>query len=701
MFSLDTKIENLSGVGKKTAKLLCNLEIDTVEDLLYYFPYRYDDFSQITPIEKIKSNTTANIVGEIELIQSKRSPRKRMSITEAIIKDESGSIKVIWFNQPFISKNLHEGDKVSLAGKVEADFSGAVMMSPIYEKINFTGGVHTQGLVPNYHLTAGITQKQLRFFIKQALYSAKLLVDWLPPEIQKNANLISLAEAIKKIHFPKDNKEINEAKKRLSFNELFLLQMQNLLIREELKTSKAKPLNFFEKETKEFVKKLPFQLTNTQRQSAWEIIKDLNNSRPMTRLLQGDVGSGKTIVACLAILNAVLNKTQAVLMVPTEILAKQHYDSLCKLFANYDFKIGLMTSNQKEMNQVSSIKYQGDKEKESKKKTLNTKYIIQNTDIIIGTHALIQEDVVFKNLALAIIDEQHRFGVKQRSLLLSKSGNNLSPHLLSMTATPIPRSLALALYGELDLSIINEMPQGRKKISTHIVPEEKRQKAYEFIGKEIVKGRQVFVICPLIDPSDKGGLKSVKEEFEKLDKKIFPELSIGLLHGRLKSAEKEKIMQKFLANEIKILVSTSVIEVGIDIPNATIMMIEGADKFGLAQLHQFRGRVGRSTYESYCFLFTDNNSPQAIIRLQAMEKHHSGFELAKIDLKHRGPGEVFGTSQKGFPELKIASLFDYELMKKAKAEAEGLLKQDKKLVKSPILKKKLQDIINHTHIEYV
>jgi len=702
MLTLDTDITKISRVGAATAKKLKKIGIETAENLLFYFPFRYDDFSRLSKIEELKAGTSANIVGQIELIQNKRSFKRRMNITEALVSDESDTIKIIWFNQPFIAKTLRVGDNVSLAGKVEDDYGSFVMKSPAYEKIPQTpfikGAIHTQGLVPNYHLTANLTNKQIRFLIKQVIGLADKIVDWLPEEIKKSAKLISLGEAIKKIHFPKNQDDINKAKRRLAFSELFLIQLQSQLLRRDGSQSVSEPIKFFEGETKKFVDGLLFKLTDSQRKAAWRILKDIEKEKPMSRLLEGDVGSGKTVVAAIAMFNVALNGKQAVLMAPTEILAKQHFESLCKMFARWDIKIGLVTRSDKKLNYELRIMNNGNIENKNEKNH-NSLFIIHNSQIIIGTHALIQ-DVEFKNLALAVIDEQHRFGVEQRKALVEKSGDKkITPHLLSMTATPIPRSLALALYGDLDISIINEMPLGRKKILTKVVAEENREKAYNFIREEIKRGRQVFVICPLIDLSDKLGVKSVKEEFIKLDKKIFPEIKMGMLHGKMKSKEKEEIMGKFLAGEIKILVSTSVVEVGVDIPNASVIMIEGADRFGLAQLHQFRGRVGRSKHQSYCFLFTDNDSDQTIKRLNALVNCDDGFALAKMDLKFRGPGEVYGTLQKGFPELKIASLFDYELMKAAKEEAEKIIKKDASLNNWPGLKVKIGKLEKQAHLE--
>ncbi|MBI4779509.1 ATP-dependent DNA helicase RecG [Candidatus Falkowbacteria bacterium] len=584
MLTLLTDTTKISRVGESTAKRLKKLGISTAQDLLFYFPFRYDDFTRLTPIAELQAGASASVIGRIELIQNKRSFRRRMNITEALITDGTETVKVIWFNQPFIARNLRVGDKVSLAGKVEDDYGGLVMMSPVYEKMQspqpplsrginatpfikgdkygppYQGGnnaIHTQGLVPNYHLTANLTQKQIRFLIKQVINLASLVADWLPEEIKKSAKLINLSEAVKKIHFPKNNSDIKNARERLAFDELFLIQLQSQLVKKNLSLSRAYEIKFYESETKKFVDSLPFKLTDAQRQAAWEILRDLGKDRPMSRLLEGDVGSGKTIVVIIAMLNIALNNQQAVLMVPTEILARQHYDTVFRLLKNFNVKVGLVTRSQKEISKSQAPMTKQTLNSNDQKIKLNSKNIVDESDIIIGTHTLIQEDVKFNNLALAVIDEQHRFGVEQRKTLLKKNNQELNPHLLSMTATPIPRSLALALYGDF--------------------------------------------ICPLIDISDKLGVKSVEEEYQKLDKTVFPELAIGKLHGKLKAGEKEKIMREFLDNKIKILVSTSVVEVGVDAPNASVIMIEGADRFGLAQSHQFRGRVGRSTHQSIVF----------------------------------------------------------------------------------------------------
>jgi len=715
MPTLDTKIEKLSKVGATTARRLKNLELETVRDLLSYFPFRYDNFSEVTAIKDLQPNTSVNIVGEIDLIQNKKSFKTKMNITEALVNDDTDTIKVIWFNQPFIAKTLKNGDLVSLSGKVDGFPNNLTLKSPTYEKVGQRSNTNTQGLVPNYHLTANVTQKQLRFLIKQALPAIYLLPEWLPTEIRERHHFLSIEEAIKNLHFPTTEADLLAAKRRLGFDELFLTQIQSQLLKREITTNKAPMIAFREEETKDFVRSLPFTLTDAQKKAAWQVLLDMQKDQPMARLLEGDVGSGKTITAVVAMFNVALNNYQSLIMVPTEILAGQHYNSICKTLTNSQLRIALFTRTEKKINTILG--------KVSKKQLLE---IIKNgeADIIIGTHALIQEDFECHNLGLVIIDEQHRFGVEQRKKLLAKanyqapspsqslsstrsgkrvgvrlSPQALSPHLLSMTATPIPRSLALVLYGELDISIINELPKNRKPIITQFVSESKRQQAYLFIRQQIEAGRQAFVVCPLIDPSDKSGLKSVTEEFKKLNEIIFPDLDIALLHGKLKSEEKEQIMQDFVANKTKLLVSTSVIEVGVDVPNSTIMMIEGADRFGLAQLHQFRGRVGRAEHQSYCFLFSDSDSPKTKERLEAMEKHNDGFTLAKLDLKQRGPGEVYGTNQKGFPEFKIANLFDHELISIAQEEAAKLISANPELNGLPELKEKVVEWREKVHLE--
>ncbi len=722
---LSTPLTQLKGVGASISKRLASIDLNYVEDLLWYFPYRYDDFTHLTKIKDLQAGLAANVVGQIELIENRRAHHRRMNITEALVNDGTETLKVIWFNQPFIGKTLRVGDTVSLAGRAE-DQGVLTMASPVYEKVNYGKLIHTAGLVPNYHLTEKITQKQLRFLISQIIDQSKNLSDAVPLEIRTRLNLLTLEEAVRLIHFPQKWADVEAARRRLAFDELFLLQLKSQLVKKDRDLARAETIEFKEKDTKEFVAGLPFKLTEDQRQAAWAILGDLAKSRPMSRLLNGDVGSGKTVVAVIALLNAALNNKQGVLMAPTEILAQQHFNTISKLLGNFPLRIALLTNNYRLLNStLSGPSTPAEAASAQDDKKISRAEILKmikagEIDIVIGTHALLGEDVKFKNLALAVIDEQHRFGVEQRKALMTKSGGttpettptpplkgggsferrgNLTPHLLSMTATPIPRSLAIALFGDLDISVIKQMPAGRRPIMTRIVPEEKRAAAYNFIRQQINAGRQAFVICPLIEESDLYGVKSVKEEFFKLDKAVFPEIKMAALHGRLKAKAKEEIMRGFLNNEYKILVSTSVIEVGVDVPNATIMMIEGADRFGLAQLHQFRGRVGRGAEQSYCFLFPSSFDQKTLQRLSAMEKISDGFALAKMDLKLRGSGEIFGTAQSGFPELKIATLWDYELMKEARTEAVRLLDSDPDLKKNPALKQEMEIFEEKIHLE--
>ena len=685
MINLQTKIKNIDPIGKKISSKLKKLNISNCEDLLSHYPFRYDDFSIFKKISEIKNNETVNIIGTIELIQNKRSKIKKINITEALISDLSGTIKAIWFNQPFIAKILKNGDKISIAGKIENDFSGFILKSPEYEKIDKKNKtLHTQGLIPIYHSTENITQKQIRHLIKKILPLTENIKDFLPEKIIKNNNLLDLKSAIKKIHFPKEDQDIKQARKRIAFDEIFLIQLKNQYIKQKIKKYIATPIKFNEKETKELLKTLPFELTDDQKKATWQIIKDIDKKNSMSRLLNGDVGSGKTIVTVIVMLNVFLNKKKSILMAPTEILAKQHYKSFKKVLRPFKIPIALITKNEKILST--------DKEKTPLEKITEKAYII------IGTHALIQDKINIKNLSLVVIDEQHRFGVEQRKKLIN-SEKNKTPHFLSMTATPIPRTLAITMFGDLDLSTIKEMPKERKKILTYTIEEEKRNKMYEFLKKEIKDGRQVFIICPLINESDKLEVKSVEQEFIKIKTKVFPDLKIEKLHGKLETEEKNEIMEKFSKNKIDILVSTSVLEVGIDIPNANIIVIEGADRFGISQLHQFRGRVGRDKHQSYCFLLSKSNSPKTKDRLNALTKYHDGFNLAQIDLKFRGPGEIYGTDQKGFPEFKIASFEDINLIENIEKIIKNLIKSDKELKNYPQLLEKIDNLNKTIHLE--
>ena len=694
MITLNSKIETINGIAKRIAPKMKKLGVETVEELLNYFPFRWEDWSQVKKISEIMPNTTATINGVVELIQNKRSPWKKSLITEAIIADGSDKIKAVCFHQPYLVKNLRPGDQLFLSGKVELREDGLQFVHPQYERItrykNET--THTARIVPIYPLTKGLTEKQLRYVMSSVISLTDNMPEWLQIDLLKKNNLNSLAEALRQIHFPDNNGRLNRALERLKFDELFLIQLRTALAKAELRKSRGVKIEFKESETKEFVSSLPFQLTNAQKIAGWEILKDMQRQMPMNRLLEGDVGSGKTVVAGLSILNAVLNKFQVAYMAPTGILARQHFETLTNLFKNWPINIGLLTSSEKMVNNGQDIN--------NKQQKIYDLITNGKLDLVIGTHALIQDKVELKNLGLVIVDEQHRFGVEQRKKLKSQGRNKLVPHLLSMTATPIPRSLALTVYGDLDLSVINELPMGRKKTRTEVVPPEHRPEKYKFVLDKINNGEQVFVICPLIDPSDKLGVKAAKDEFEKLDKKIFPEIPIGLMHGKLKARDKERVMQDFLDKKTMIMVSTAVIEVGIDVPNATVIMIESAERFGLAQLHQLRGRVGRSEKQSYCFLFTESDAAETMKRLQAVVKSNDGFALAEADLEFRGPGEVYGIKQSGYrDELKVAKLTDYIIIKKSKTAADEIIKIDAELNKFPLIKSRLKKFEATVHWE--
>jgi len=699
--NLNSPIERVPRIGKQYQRRLKKLGIKTVRDLLWHFPHRYEDFSNIVPISETKIGENVCIQGEITKIDNTRTWKKRMILTQAIVKDESGTLKVVWFNQPYLTTVLKPEDIACLAGKITKGPKGLYLSNPAYEKISKLKEkeadlIHTARLVPVYPETEGLSSRWLRYILKPLLVKTKKEIeDSLPGKIRKEQKLLPIQTALWQIHFPDSQKLAKKAAQRFSFEELFVLSL--LVLRERMKIARERaraiPINL--KLIKDFVNSLPFQLTNAQRKSAWQILKNLEKARPMNRLLEGDVGSGKTVVAVMAALNVSRSGYQVAFMAPTEILANQHFQEISKLLKGFKFKIGLLTGKENRLN----------RRKISRKKILE-KVKKGEVDILIGTHALIQDKVKFGRLALVILDEQHRFGVKQRAKLCQQP--EFIPHLLSMTATPIPRTLALTVYGDLDISLIDEMPRGRKKIITEIVNPKERQKAYDFIKKEVESGRQVFVICPRIEPTSEderekarswADVKAVKEEYKKLSEKVFPNLKIEMLHGRMAADKKEKIMKDFKAGKTDILVSTSVVEVGIDVPSATVMMIEGAERFGLAQLHQFRGRVGRGSAQSFCFLFTDSPARKTALRLKALTSSEDGFQLAERDLEIRGPGELSGSRQWGIPDLAMASLSDVFLVEKSRNAAKEMFNEDPELKKYPLLKKRLGEFRKRVHLE--
>lgn len=656
---LSTHISKLPLVGDAYAIRLEKLGIQTIDDLLHHIPFRYNDFRVVTPIARLQIGETVTIhadVLEFQNIFTKNGKRIQL----AKVKDESGEIQVMWFNQPFLSRVFHEGDSFAFSGKVSFYNKKKALFAPEYESL--TGkdhSLHTGRLVPVYPETAKVSSKWLRSRVNFILETMdEELDEFLPSEILEKEALIEFRKAIKTAHFPATLEEVEIARKRLAFDELLMTHLKSLIRKHEWQRKETShALKIEEKQIHEFINSLPFELTDGQRRSIEEIVSDLKEKTPMNRLLEGDVGSGKTVVAAAGAFAAFLNGYQSVIMAPTQILAEQHFKTINKLFEPFKVRISLATSQTK----VDTV---------------------GKTDIFIGTHSLIQKQVKFDAVAFIVIDEQHRFGVEQRKLLTAKAEKRKKiPHVLTMTATPIPRTIALTVYGDLSLSLLNELPKGRQKIVTWLVPPEKRDGAYGWIQKQIEEEHiQAYIVCPLIEESETETMKEVKAakvEFERL-KKVFPKLTLGLLHGKQKQNEKAGILEDFREGKIDILVSTPVVEVGIDVANATIMMIEAADRFGLAQLHQLRGRVGRSDKKSHCLLFTDTTSERVKKRLEAMTKTHSGFELAELDLQMRGPGDIFGTKQHGIPDLKIASWSDSALIKESRNVAEEAVSHQEK-----------------------
>lgn len=704
--NLDTSVENIPNVGPVYKKRLKRLGIDTLGGLFFYFPKRYEDFSNLISVADLKINEIATIQGQMLTIETSRSWKKRLYITEAVIKDKTGAIKAIWFNQPYLEKTLKAGDNVFLSGKVVLSSKGSYLSNPVYEKGGLEDLTHTGRLVPIYPETAGLSSRWIRYILKPLLTVFRnRLPETLPPEVLKEHSLMPLNQALWEIHFPSSLALSQKAQGRFSFEELFFIELFVLRERNLLNQAQSAALPIKIDLIQDFVKSLPFKLTNAQKKVSWRILKDLEKARPMNRLLEGDVGSGKTVVAAIAALNVIKNGYQTAFMAPTEILAKQHFQEIAKLFQNFKIDTGLLTGKQ---DQFFSKKLKNQTIEISRKKLLE-KSLSGDIDILIGTHALIQDKVKFGKLGLVVLDEQHRFGVKQRARLCQQGKEaECVPHLLSMTATPIPRTLALTIYGDLDLSLINELPKGRKKVITRIIKPGEREETYKFIRKEIKKGRQVFVICPRIEKKENGDnrsaggwdeVKAVKEEHKKLSKEVFPDLSLEMLYGKMAPKEKEKIMFRFKNKKIDILVSTSVVEVGIDVPNATVMVIEGADRFGLAQLHQFRGRVGRGKDQSYCFLFSDSSSRKSHQRLNALIKSEDGFSLAEKDLEIRGPGDFLGIKQWGIPDLMMDSLRDISLVEKTREAAKEILTRDPYLKKYPQLLARVSSFRKKIHLE--
>ena len=662
---LSSPVTELKGVGEEFAKKLAVLGVNTIGDLIEDYPRRYEDYSDISPVAQMRPGAVT-IRAKISSATG-RYVRRGMHITEAIASDETSSVRLVWFNQPYRAAAIKAGQDYFIAGEYALRRSRFSITNPSVELVS-DFPVNTARIIPVYRETKGIKSNQIRRLVREALGIVKELPEHLPDWLIKSQQLEGYAKAVTEIHFPSSSEELTKAKKRLAFEEVFELTLAALLNKKDAVNEKGIKIEFKENLAQDFVKSLPFKLTNAQRKAVWQIYQDMAKSQPMNRLLEGDVGSGKTVAAAMAALMAMEQRFQAALMAPTEILARQHAESLHNLLdkVGYGEQVGLL---------IGSLK-------PNQKTAVQAKIADGTIRLIIGTHALISEKVDMHKLGLIVIDEQHRFGVEQRKKLQAKAGH--MPHVLHMTATPIPRSLALTLYGELDISILDELPPGRQIIKTRICSPASRPKLNDEIDKELAAGRQMFVVCPLITDSETSQGLSAEEVFERLSKKDFKHRRIALLHGRMKTDEKEKTMADFLAKKYDILVSTTVIEVGVDIPNAAIMLIEGAERFGLAQIHQLRGRVGRGARQSYCFLMlSDNKAPSQ--RLRALESTTDGFKLAELDLRLRGPGAIYGTLQHGALDLRIAKLTDTKLIATARAAAQLFIDKDEDLKKYPHL----------------
>ena len=657
----------LPGVGPRHAQTLTRLNLHTLGDMLYNLPRRYDDYSQLKPINRLFYGEEVTIIGTTESVATRIIRSGRLQVVEAVVSDGTGALRVTWWNQPWIGKRLQTDTPIVLSGKVDQYLGRLTMNNPEWEPIE-QQNLHTNRIVPVYPLTANITQRWLRKLMYEVVsYWAPRVGDPLPDRTRQSASLLDLPTALQQAHFPTSEADLKAARHRLAFDEIFLLQLGVLQQKRLWQNRTARRFVPAEGWLEEQTLRLPFGLTGAQQRALADVQHDLASGQPMNRLLQGDVGSGKTVIAALAIALLAQSGAQSALMAPTSILAEQHYKSMLRLLAEPASDISAAPL------QPEQIRLLIGATPEAEKTDIRQGLAEGTIKLVIGTHALIEDPITFADLQLIIVDEQHRFGVEQRALLRQKGEN---PHLLVMTATPIPRSLALTIYGDLDLSVMDEMPPGRQPIETSVLYPLERERAYAFIRSQVDQGRQAFMIYPLVEETEKSEALAAVEEHTRLQKEIFPGYRLGLLHGRLKPEEKDQVMESFRDGEVQILVSTSVVEVGVDIPNATVMLIEGANRFGLAQLHQFRGRVGRGEHQSYCLLIPD--APDAIEneRLAAMVETNDGFLLAERDLQQRGPGDFLGTRQAGFAELRLANLADVHLIEKARRHAIELFEAD-------------------------
>lgn len=659
--SLQASLRSIPGIGPKSASTLKKLNLETLGDLLWHLPRRYDDYSQLKTINRLWFGEEVTVIGTVEDISVRPVRGGRMKLVEATIGDGTGSIRVTWFNQTWIANRLKPGKPVVLSGRVEQYLGRLTMNSPEWEPLE-RQQLHTHRIVPVYPLTAGITSKWLRRVIHSTVSRyATRVPDPLPPSVIESAGLIPLSDALYQVHFPDDMDRLKAAQRRLAFDEMLLLQLGVMKQKLGWISVEGQPMPVEDEWIQSFIAALPYELTQAQRAALGHVRQDLAAAQPMNRLLQGDVGSGKTVIAAAAMGIAAANEAQSAILAPTSILAEQHYQTLSELLT------------QAAKVPPESIRLLLGATPNAEKEEIREGLAEGGISVVVGTHALLEDPVAFSNLGLAIIDEQHRFGVEQRAALRAKGQ---SPNLMVMTATPIPRSLALTLYGDLDLTVIDEMPPGRKPIETSVMRPVERPRAHHFIRSQLNADHQAFIIYPLVEESEKVAARAAVEEHERLQSEVFPNHKVGLLHGRLRPDEKEEVMARFRAGEYDVLVSTSVVEVGIDVPNATVMLIEGANRFGLSQLHQFRGRVGRGSEESYCLLIPDTEDEADNERLEAMAATNDGFELAEMDLEQRGPGDFLGTRQSGFGELRAARLTDVRLIELARTHATRIFDAD-------------------------
>ena len=666
---LTTPLEQIKGVGPKTAQALAAAGLKTISDALDFLPRAYDDYSTAVNITDLQPGKVT-VKARCESV-STRIVRRGLRITTAVLADKSGKVKAVWFNQPYRETQLKSDAEFIFSGQFGMQYNRYQINNPSVElakEIAKTAAENNSGIQPVYKSIKNIRPKTVQDLMKNIRPIMDFLPETLPENIIQRQKLVSRSEAVKFLHAPKTHEEISRGRERLAFEELFEMILAAQFNKQEQTRLTGLTIPFNKSVVKSFVDQLPFPLTNAQRRAAWQILQDLESDHPMNRLLQGDVGSGKTVVAGLVAAEVAKAGFQTAIMAPTEILAQQHAKTLDELLSPFGVSVALLTGHVKG----------------AARSQLLDNLASGNIDVVVGTHALIQEKVAYHKLGFAVIDEQHRFGVKQRQALLEKS--DFMPHLLSMTATPIPRSLALTLYGELDISILDELPSGRQPIQTKIWSPASAPKLYESIENELAKGRQAYVICPLIDDNPDNDKKSVEAEYNKLSKTIFSHRRVGLLHGKLPTEEKAEVMQKFADGELDMLVSTTVVEVGVNVPNATVMLIENADNFGLSQLHQLRGRVGRGKHQSFCHLMMSGHDKPSQ-RLREIEKSQDGFYLAEVDLKLRGPGEIYGKMQHGDLNLKIASLADTALIARAQVEAERFVKEG-------------QDLLQYNHLAH-